>query len=63
MAGSGGSARAAGSYPLAEAREHWGETYEGERWLGDRYLKALDILEAEARFWLEKWGAEEPVET
>lgn len=49
-------------FPLADAREHWGADYEGERWLGDRYLKALDILEAEAQFWLEKWGAEKPPE-
>lgn len=45
-------------FTLAEAREHWGPSYQGERWLGDRYLKALDILAAEAQFWLEKWGIE-----
>ena len=50
-------------FPLAEAREHWGQAYEGERWLGDRYLKALDMLEDEAQFWLEKWDAGKPVES
>jgi len=30
---------------VAEAREHWGESYAGERWVGDMYLYACDWLE------------------
>jgi hypothetical protein len=26
------------------AREHWGDTYQGSRAIGDRYLYALDWL-------------------
>ena len=32
-------------FSIAEAREHWGEFYKGERWIGDMYLAALDWLE------------------
>jgi hypothetical protein len=31
----------------AEAREHWGDDYDGERDIGDLYLGALDWLDAQ----------------
>lgn len=34
------------SLTIAQAREHWGRAYEGDREIGDRYLRALDWLEA-----------------
>jgi len=32
-------------FSVEEAREHWGESYAGERWIGDMYLYACDWLE------------------
>jgi len=32
-------------FTVAEAREHWGASYTGERWIGDMYLYACDWLE------------------
>jgi len=32
-------------FTIAEAREHWGDAYKGERSTGDRYLYACDWLE------------------
>jgi hypothetical protein len=32
-------------FTIAEAREHWGGGYAGERWIGDMYLAAIDWLE------------------
>lgn len=32
-------------FTIAEAREHWGEGYDGERSIGDLYLYAIDWLE------------------
>jgi len=32
-------------FTLDEARSHWGESYSGERWIGDMYLHAVDWLE------------------
>jgi hypothetical protein len=32
-------------YTIPDAREHWGESYEGDREIGDRYLYALEWLE------------------
>ena len=32
------------SLTIAEALEHWGETYDGEREIGDRYLRAIKAL-------------------
>ena len=33
------------SFTMPEARERWGESYEGERRTGDMYLAAVDWLE------------------
>ena len=35
-------------FTIAEAREHWGASYQGERWIGDMYLHALDWFEERA---------------
>ena len=32
-------------FTIPEARDHWGESYEGERRTGDMYLAAVDWLE------------------
>ena len=32
-------------FSAEQAREHWGESYAGERWIGDMYLYACDWLE------------------
>ena len=32
-------------FTIPEARDHWGESYEGERRIGDMYLHAVDWLE------------------
>ena len=32
-------------FSVEKAREHWGESYAGERWIGDMYLYACDWLE------------------
>ena len=32
-------------FTIPEARDHWGESYEGERRIGDMYLAAVDWLE------------------
>ena len=32
---------------LSDAKQHWGESYGGERFIGDRYLYALKYVESE----------------
>lgn len=32
-------------FTIDQARSHWGESYSGERWIGDMYLHAIDWLE------------------
>ena len=32
-------------FSIDQARSHWGESYQGERWIGDMYLHACDWLE------------------
>lgn len=34
-------------FTLAQAREHWGDAYEGDRGIGDQYLAGIDWLEAQ----------------
>jgi len=32
-------------FTIDQARSHWGDSYTGERWIGDMYLHAIDWLE------------------
>jgi hypothetical protein len=42
-------------FTIKEAKEHWGQGYEGERYIGDRYLAGLAQLDGdEFREWLDR---------